>query len=165
MKETRVDSLVSSNSVLRVKSTCADDTKKIGCRLGRILKKGDIVGLHGELGTGKTTMTKGIAQAFGLNSRDIISASFTIIAEYGTEPPFIHIDLYRIERADDLDEIGLWEYFRKDDGITVIEWAERAGDELPDSMIKVNLLYVDETKRDIIIEGIDEKDRDYLQNR
>lgn len=158
-----MDSLVLSNRVLKLKSTHADDTKKIGYRMGRILKKGDIVGLYGELGTGKTTMAKGIAQAFGLESRDIISASFTIIAEYDTEPPFIHIDLYRIERVDDLDEIGLWEYFRKNKSITVIEWAERAAAELPDSMIKVNLLYVDETTRDIIIEGIDEKDRDYLQ--
>lgn len=158
-----MDSLVSSNTVLKLKSTCADDTKKIGYRLGRMLKKGDVVGLYGELGTGKTTMAKGIAQAFGLASRDIISASFTIIAEYDTNPPFIHIDLYRIERVADLDEIGLWDYFRKNKGITVIEWADRAAAELPDSMIKVRLLYVDEKTRDIIIEGIGEKDRDYLQ--
>jgi tRNA threonylcarbamoyladenosine biosynthesis protein TsaE len=158
-----VDSLVSSNTVIKLKSIHADDTKTIGYRLGRILNKGDVVGLYGELGTGKTTMAKGIAQAFGLESRDIISASFTIIAEYDTEPPFIHIDLYRIERVDDLDEIGLWEYFKENKSITVIEWAERAAGELPDSMIKVSLLYVDETTRDIIIEGIDEKDRDYLQ--
>jgi len=163
MRATRGDSLVSSNTVLKLRSTDAESTKKIGYRLGRLLKKGDVVGLYGELGTGKTTMAKGIARAVGLESRDIISASFTIIAEYDTEPPFIHVDLYRIERIDDLDEIGLWEYFKKNRGIMVIEWAERADGELPDSVIKVNLLSVDETTRDIIIEGIDEKDRDYLQ--
>ena len=69
---------------------------EIGFKLGKRLKRGDVVCLYGELGTGKTTMVKGIAKAFGISERDITSASFSIIVEYDLETPFYHIDLYRI---------------------------------------------------------------------
>jgi tRNA threonylcarbamoyladenosine biosynthesis protein TsaE len=138
-----------------------DETKDIGLRLGRILRPGDVVGLYGELGTGKTVMVKGIARAFGIEERDIISASFTIISEYPATPPFTHIDLYRIGRDEDLAELGLWEHIGGD-GISVIEWAERAGRVLPDDMIRVRLRSVAKNTREITIEGIHEKGRHRL---
>lgn len=138
-----------------------DETKDIGLRLGRILRPGDVVGLYGELGTGKTVMVKGIARVFGIEERDIISASFTIISEYPATPPFTHIDLYRIGRDEDLAELGLWEHIGGD-GISVIEWAERAGGLLPDDMIRVRLRSVDKNTREITIEGIHEKGRHRL---
>lgn len=136
-----------------------DDTKEIGFRLGRLLQPGDVVGLYGELGTGKTVMVKGIARAFGIDEREIVSASFTIISEYDTTPPFVHIDLYRIEEAEEpeLDELGLWEYMGGD-SIAVIEWAEKAERWLPEDTIKVTFNPVGELTRDITVEGIDEKD-------
>ena len=136
-----------------------DDTKEIGFRLGRLLQPGDVVGLYGELGTGKTVMVKGIARAFGIDEREIVSASFTIISGYDTTPPFVHIDLYRIEEAEEpeLDELGLWEYMGGD-SIAVIEWAEKAERWLPEDTIKVTFNPVGELTRDITIEGIDEKD-------
>lgn len=138
-----------------------DETKDIGLRLGRILRPGDVVGLYGELGTGKTVMVKGIARVFGIEERDIISASFTIISEYPATPPFTHIDLYRIGRDEDLAELGLWEHIGGD-GISVIEWAERAREVLPDDMIRVRLRSVDKNTREITIEGIHEKGRHRL---
>ena len=136
-----------------------DDTKEIGFRLGRLLQPGDVVGLYGELGTGKTVMIKGIARAFGIDEREIVSASFTIISGYDTTPPFVHIDLYRIEEAEEpeLDELGLWEYMGGDN-IAVIEWAEKAERWLPEDTIKVTFNPIGELTRDITIEGIDEKD-------
>jgi tRNA threonylcarbamoyladenosine biosynthesis protein TsaE len=138
-----------------------EETKNIGFRLGERLKPGDVVGLYGELGTGKTTMVKGIARAFGIDEREVMSASFTIISEYATKPVFAHIDLYRIEDASELSGIGLWDQIGGD-GISVIEWPEKAGKLLPGDMIRVMLKSINEQSREITIEGIYENDRDNL---
>jgi tRNA threonylcarbamoyladenosine biosynthesis protein TsaE len=133
----------------------------IGFRLGKRLKAGDIVGLFGDLGAGKTTLTKGIAKAVGINERDIVSASFTFITEYDTTPPFVHIDLYRIETDAELAELGLWSHIGGD-SISVIEWAEKAANELlPENIIRVSLKYINKGDRELIIEGIYEKDWDH----
>jgi tRNA threonylcarbamoyladenosine biosynthesis protein TsaE len=138
-------------------SNSADDTKTIGYRLGKILRPGNVVGLYGELGSGKTIFVKGIARAFGIHERDIMSASFTIIAEYNTVPQFNHIDLYRIQTESELEELGLWDHLG-DDSVSVIEWAEKVGHELPDNTIRVRLRSIGENIREIIIEGDDEED-------
>lgn len=134
-----------------------DETKEIGFKLGSLLRPGDVVGLYGELGSGKTTLVKGIAKAFRIEDKDIISASFTIITEYDTTPPFSHIDLYRIEKDTELDEVGFWDHI-KGDGISVIEWAEKAEKSLPEEMIKIRLKSLSEEIREITIEGKDAKD-------
>ncbi len=125
---------------------------EIGFRLGKRLKRGDVVCLYGELGSGKTTMVKGIAKAFGISERDITSASFSIIVEYDSETPFYHIDLYRIGH-NEVASLGLHEYIGME-GISVIEWAERAEQEMPDSSIKVAFKYTGENSREIGVEGI-----------
>jgi tRNA threonylcarbamoyladenosine biosynthesis protein TsaE len=134
-----------------------DETKEIGFKLGNLLRPGDIVGLYGELGSGKTTMVKGIAKALGIEDKDIVSASFTIIAEYHTTPHFSHIDLYRVKKDEELDELGFWEQIGGE-GISVIEWAEKAEGRLPEDTIKVWLKSLSEEKREIIIEKKNEKD-------
>jgi tRNA threonylcarbamoyladenosine biosynthesis protein TsaE len=128
------------------------ETKDIGRRIGAKLKRGDIVCLYGELGTGKTTMIKGIASAFGIDERDITSASFTIIMEYDAAVPFYHIDLYRLDPGQTV-ELGLQDYFGGD-GISVIEWAERAESEIPEERIRIKLSYVRDDMREIEMEGI-----------
>jgi len=133
-----------------------EETKDIGYRLGRLLKPGDVVGLYGELGAGKTTMVKGIARACGIDEREVMSASFTIISEYATTPPFAHIDLYRIEGASELAEVGLWDHLGGET-ISVIEWPEKAGGLLPGDMIAVVVKSINDSSREITIEGIDEK--------
>lgn len=138
-----------------------EETKDIGAGLGKLLKPGDVVGLYGELGAGKTVMAKGIAGAFGIDERDVVSASFTIISEYDTVPPFVHIDLYRIGSPGEIPELGLWEHLGGG-CVAVIEWAEKAGEGLPEDIIKVRLKAVDENTREIEIDGIDEKSRHNL---
>jgi tRNA threonylcarbamoyladenosine biosynthesis protein TsaE len=142
-------------------SKSPDETKEIGFRLGKLLKPGDVIGLFGELGSGKTTLVKGIAKAFGIEERDIASASFTIIAEYPVTPPFFHIDLYRIDKVSELDEIGFRDYIWSD-GISVVEWADKAGGNLPEEMIKIKLKSLNGEMREIMIEGKDAKDWDNL---
>ena len=136
-----------------LRSESDSDTRRIGRELGQVLKPGDIVCLYGDLGAGKTTMVKGIASALGIDERDITSASFTIIAEYDTDVPFYHIDLYRIAPGG-AAEIGLHEYLGSD-GIAVIEWAERAEEEMPDNRIMITLNYLEDSSREIEVKGIE----------
>ncbi len=139
---------------MRVLSSSPEETARAGFRLGRLLRAGQTVCLYGELGAGKTTLVKGIGAALGVPERDIHSASFTIVADYGTEPPLYHIDLYRIERPEDLDDVGLYDYVGGD-GIAVVEWAERM--EAPEECIRVSIKFLADETREIIIEGIDEE--------
>jgi tRNA threonylcarbamoyladenosine biosynthesis protein TsaE len=137
---------------VKLQSNSEEETKVIGRKLGKRLKRGDVVCLYGELGSGKTTMVKGIAKSLGINERDITSASFTIIAEHDARIPLYHIDLYRIAPGEAKD-LGLEEYIGKD-GISVIEWAEYAESEVPDTSINVRLYYVGDNSREIEIEDI-----------
>lgn len=91
-----------------------------------MLKAGDAVCLEGELGAGKTVFAKGVAESMGLAESDMTSASFTIVAEYNTNPPLYHIDLYRLSGADDAEAAGVFEFIGGD-GIALIEWADRLG--------------------------------------
>lgn len=119
----------------------AEETRAIGEALGRTAQPGDVLWLHGELGAGKTEMTKGIA--VGLASADPVSSpSFALIHEYhGGRLPLFHIDLYRLETPATLD-LGLEDYL-EGDGVTVVEWGERLpGDFFPDG-IELTLSYVD----------------------
>ena len=142
-------------------SNSPEATEEIGFKVGKKLKAGDIVRLYGELGAGKTTLVKGIARAFGIDRKDITSASFTIIAEYPGNPPFFHIDLYRASAGADLDNTGIWDCIGSH-SVCVIEWAEHAEDDLPVDSIKVMIKDTDHDQREITIEGRDEKDWDYL---
>jgi tRNA threonylcarbamoyladenosine biosynthesis protein TsaE len=137
-------------------SNSPDDTRTIGYRLGKLLRPGNVVGLYGELGSGKTVFVKGIARAFGIHEREIMSASFTIIAEYNTVPKFNHIDLYRIERGSELEELGLWDH-TGGDTVSVIEWAEKVDHVLPEDTVRVRFKSLGNDTREIIVEGRDEK--------
>lgn len=146
---------------MKLLSETSEETEEIGYRLGRMLKTGDVVGLYGDLGSGKTTMVKGIARAFGIDRRDVTSASFTIIAEYPCRPPLFHIDLYRIGEGEDLDNTGIWEYIGGG-SVSVIEWAERLGKPPVRDYIRVTIEGGGSDVREIEIEGIDEEDWDNL---
>jgi tRNA threonylcarbamoyladenosine biosynthesis protein TsaE len=137
---------------MRVRSSSDFETRKIGSRIGGRIGPGSVVCLYGELGAGKTTMVKGIASAFGIDEGEITSASFIIVAEHEGRLPFYHIDLYRLQKGD-TDELGLHEYMGSE-GVTVIEWAERLGDDLPEDAIKVKISFHGESGREIDIEGI-----------
>lgn len=127
-------------------------TIQFGERLGKILKKGDVVALSGELGSGKTYFTKGVAKGLGIPPDLVTSPSFTLVNEYEGKCKLFHIDAYRLEKEEFLSA-GLDEYFYED-GITVMEWADRWPEILPENTIWVRLEILDENKRKIIIRGI-----------
>ncbi|TAN44671.1 MAG: tRNA (adenosine(37)-N6)-threonylcarbamoyltransferase complex ATPase subunit type 1 TsaE [Nitrospirae bacterium] len=144
-------------NVLKLLSGSEGETVAIGRKVGKYVKDRKIpVCLYGDLGAGKTTLIKGIGSAFGMSERDIGSASFLIVAEHDTVPPLYHIDLYRIEGGEALHELGIWEYM-EGEGVAVVEWAERLG-ERPSDAVAIFLQSAGSAEREIIIEGLDEKD-------
>jgi tRNA threonylcarbamoyladenosine biosynthesis protein TsaE len=135
-----------------VVTSSPEETWRIGEMLGSKLGPGDTVCLYGDLGAGKTSLTYGIALGLHVKERYITSPTFTFVNEYEGRVPFYHIDLYRLKGVEELEGIGFEEYIDSD-GVTVIEWAERAEDALPDECLSVYLNYVDENKREIAFLG------------
>ena len=125
-----------------------EQTWRIGELLGELLGPGDLVCLYGDLGAGKTSLSYGIALGLEVKEQYITSPTFTFVNEYEGRVPFYHIDLYRLKDPEELENIGFEEYLGSD-GVTVIEWAERAEDELPGERLSVYLNYVNENSREI----------------
>jgi tRNA threonylcarbamoyladenosine biosynthesis protein TsaE len=125
-------------AVERIKSYSEKDTICAGEKFGKLLQKGDIIGLYGELGSGKTAFTKGIAKALGIEEY-VTSPTFTVVNEYYGSLPLYHFDAYRIESADEMLNTGMEDYL-DGSGIVVVEWADMIEELLPDSLVRVNLL-------------------------
>ena len=106
-----------------------------------------VICLNGELGSGKTIFTKGIANALGIQET-ITSPTFTIIKEYNGELPLYHMDVYRLDG--EVDGIGIEEYFHKG-GVVIIEWAETIKDILPKERLDIKFKIVDENKRVLVL--------------
>ena len=123
----------------------------LGQRLGKLLTPGDVVALYGELGAGKTVLTKGIARGLGVDA-DVHSPTFTLIHEHRGPVPLYHVDLYRIEGEAEIESIGVEEYLEAD-GVTVIEWAEKMRAILPAERLDVTLRVMGETTREIVFES------------
>ncbi len=138
--------------MLEIISDSAEKTRAIGEYIGKALKPNDVLALFGELGAGKTVLVQGIAQGLGI-SESPVSASFVIAHEYIGSITLYHVDLYRLEGRD-IEELGIEEYFEKD-GITVIEWAERAKGYIPERGINIEMEISNENQRKIRISGRD----------
>ena len=133
--------------VIQTKSP--SETIRIGKQIGRLLQRGDVVALMGELGAGKTQFIKGLAQGVGVGKSAYVSSpSFTLINEYKGKIPFYHIDLYRLEEEKEAEGLGLEEYFHGE-GITAVEWADRIPSLLPGELLRVNIHYTDKQTRSI----------------
>ena len=116
------------------------DTRRFGLDLAGKLKAGDIVALIGDLGTGKTTLTKYIAEGLGVTER-ITSPTFTIVSErHSGRLPLYHFDVYRLESGEDMFDIGADEYFDAG-GVCIIEWADQVAEVLPDETLCIFIEY------------------------
>ncbi len=125
------------------------ETELLGEKIAERLKKGTVIALIGELGTGKTAMTKAIAKGLGI-TENVNSPTFTLVQEYYSgKLPFFHFDVYRVDAIDELDVIDFNEYFYSD-GICVVEWADLIEKELPDEAIRVFIEYAKEEDSRII---------------
>ena len=128
-------------SGMRYVSHSTEETIAFGERLGSVLADGDVLILTGDLGAGKTQLTKGIARSLGI-ADDVTSPTFTILNIHeGTALRLYHFDLYRLEGADALYEMGLEEYIPARDGVTFIEWPEMAEEAMPEDALTVCLTY------------------------
>lgn len=126
----------------------SNETIALGERMAAYLRPGDVVVLNGDLGAGKTTFTKGIAKGLGI--KEIIkSPTFTIIHEYQDgRIPLYHMDAYRLENGG-AEDLGLDEYF-DGDGVSVVEWAQFAEDELPDEFLVITFKRTDDENKRIL---------------
>ena len=126
----------------RVVSHGPDQTRSIAASLADALGKGSVLSLHGELGSGKTCFVQGLAEALGVEQA-AASPSYTIIREYAGRLPLYHVDLYRLKNAGEALDIGLDDYF-DGDGITAVEWGERASSIFPARAIHVTFQFGEE---------------------
>jgi tRNA threonylcarbamoyladenosine biosynthesis protein TsaE len=122
-------------------SDSPEKTKAIGKTFARSLEAGKCIGLIGELGAGKTQFVKGLARNLGIDENEVVSPSFGLINEYEGDKKLYHVDLYRLESDLDIETLGLTDYFQSN-GICVIEWADRLGDEIAflDAVIEIEIL-------------------------
>lgn len=128
---------------LTLRSVSTEQTRKIGERLGRLLEAGDVLVLTGDLGAGKTQLTKGIARAMGVEG-EVTSPTFALEAVHeGARMPLYHFDLYRLHDADELGDAGLWDVLGGD-GPCVIEWGEQFADEIGDERLDVFVTRLEE---------------------
>lgn len=126
------------------------ETRAFGARLARQLCAGDVLLLLGDLGAGKSEMTRGIAQGLGITAT-VTSPSFTILNVYEDgKLPLYHFDWYRLESSEELCEMGMDEYLGGD-GVAVVEWPSQCPDAVPESYLEVNIQPTGENERCITL--------------
>ena len=141
---------------MQYKSFSEKDTQAIAGRFGRSLPKNSVVCFFGDLGAGKTTFIKGLAEgASGCSKEDVTSPTFTYLNVYEGHKTIYHFDLYRLHDADEFMSMGFDEYLQAG-GICCIEWSERIASILPSTCFQVFLMHIDENSRLIEIKPWDD---------
>jgi tRNA threonylcarbamoyladenosine biosynthesis protein TsaE len=130
-------------------SRSAEHTRRLGARLGKLLQGGEIIGLVGELGTGKTCLVRGLTEGLEVSRETWIrSPTFTLVNEYQGRLPIYHIDLYRIESTGELEELNLREYLYSN-GVSLIEWFQYYPAGEIEDHLEVELAYREGSKRQL----------------
>ena len=137
--------------MLTFTTSSAEETIALGQKIGKLLTKGDIIAMQGTLAAGKTTITKGIAQALGITDT-ITSPTFCLISEYQGTMPLYHMDVYRLDGREDFINLGTDDMLYGD-GVSIIEWSEKIMDELPSNTIVLKITPQDDGKRLIEIDN------------
>lgn len=127
-----------------------EQTQDLGRRLGKLAQGGDVFLLTGNLGSGKTCLTQGIAWGLGVKEY-AFSPTFVLVREYHGRLPLYHIDLYRLDRIEEIVDLMLEEYLYGE-GLCVIEWAEKGIDVMPEEHLLVKLDYISATERSLSLE-------------
>jgi len=141
----------------------AAQTRALGKKLGRMVRGGEIVGLTGDLGSGKTCFVRGVAEGAGVGKEAWIrSPTFTLINEYDGRVPVYHVDLYRIGGAQELEELNLREYLYGD-GVSLIEWFERMPPGEVDEWLGIHFEHGGENERSVTIEAHGGRYGEFLQ--
>jgi len=128
-------------------TSSAQATRAVGAALGRLVRPRDVIVLAGDLGAGKTVLTQGLASSLGVSGR-VTSPTFNILVVHRGETDLAHFDLYRLEHAEQLEDIDFWGVVESD-AVSVIEWGDRFADLLPPDVLTVTLTIVDDEARRI----------------
>ena len=135
--------------MLEFTTKTSEETIELGFKIGKKLKKGNIIAMQGTLAAGKTTITKGIAKALEITDT-ITSPTFCLISEYYGKMPLYHMDVYRLEGSEDFENLGT-EDMLYGDGVCIIEWSEKIMESLPKETIIINIQPKDDGSRKIQI--------------
>ncbi|HTL71631.1 MAG TPA: tRNA (adenosine(37)-N6)-threonylcarbamoyltransferase complex ATPase subunit type 1 TsaE [Candidatus Eisenbacteria bacterium] len=129
---------------VRIESRSASETRRLGRAVGRFLRAGDVVALAGELGAGKTTFAKGVAEGLGADGSEVVSPTFVLINEYGGREKIFHMDWYRLDRVEGRDRELALECF--DAGaVSLVEWPARGKGVVPADALRVTLEHAGRT--------------------
>ncbi len=139
-----------------------EETEQFGQSFAKLLKEGDVVAFFGELGSGKTTMIRGVCRGFGV-AKGVKSPSFVYMRIYKAAVTIYHFDFYRLRAKEELVNIDLNEYFYGK-GLVLLEWADRVEELLPASRYDVTLTLLSENEREIVVSYIGEDDDGELQD-
>jgi len=147
---------------LDIVSHSSAQTQRLGMRLGDLLRGGELILLEGQLGSGKTTFTQGLAMGMGI-SELVSSPTFTLLKEYSGQmlaqagrspqrgPALYHFDLYRLDDPEEILDLGFEDYFYDGSGVCVVEWADKAAELWSDGHLQIRLKSMSETKRSLLL--------------
>jgi tRNA threonylcarbamoyladenosine biosynthesis protein TsaE len=139
---------------MEVSTHSPQETKKLASKLAKKIIEGSVIALYGELGAGKTTFTRYLVKALGFKSR-VQSPTFVVARRYERDDLVInHIDLYRITSKQEAEDIGIDDFLKNQEGITVIEWPEIIESILPKETIRIYFEYIGENERKIKIQNL-----------
>jgi tRNA threonylcarbamoyladenosine biosynthesis protein TsaE len=136
---------------IQLRAPDAEHTRAVGAALAELLRSGDAVALTGELGAGKTTLVQGVAHGLGIDE-PVVSPTFTLVREYPGQLPVIHVDVYRLDRVQDVLDLGLEEL---PDGVLLVEWGDAVEALLPEERLRIELTAPDPDSeaRRIVVTG------------
>lgn len=136
---------------MKVLSRSVEETRALAENLGRaVLRPGDLVVLAGELGSGKTAFAQGVARGLDIDG-PVVSPTFMIVREYEGRLPLTHVDVYRLDRFQELHDLGFDEFL--DDGVTLVEWGDVAEPLMPPDRLEIRLVTTGDDEREITASG------------
>ncbi len=137
------------------------DTDRFGTALAAVLPPGITIALCGTLGAGKTRLVQAIAAAYGVAREDVVSPTFVLCQRYDGDRTIYHLDAYRLKGDDEFRELGPEEFFESG-GLTIVEWADRVADCLPDERIEIEIEVTGATARRFVVKGIGQRGSDVV---
>ncbi|MBV8878350.1 MAG: tRNA (adenosine(37)-N6)-threonylcarbamoyltransferase complex ATPase subunit type 1 TsaE [Planctomycetaceae bacterium] len=141
-------------------SNSPEETRDLGRRLGELAKAGTLVALTGDLGSGKTHFTKGVAAGLGIDPQQVTSPTFVLMNLLQGRLRLAHFDLYRLDRVD-LPSLGFYDV--RDDGVVVVEWADKVDDKLLGDHVRVELTHAGENSRRLMLQARGERSAEILR--
>jgi len=152
-----------SETTLYIQTYAVRETILLGSVIGSLLKAGDVVALIGHLGAGKTHLVKGIAEGLGIEDKKrVTSPTYILINQYMGRLPVYHFDAYRLESPAEMYDIDCMEFFLGN-GVSLVEWADKIMECLPDEFITITMNTIDQTTREILISYHGERYKVFLK--